>query len=431
MTPVEQTRLLTGLALCLAAQSLAASSASDWPQFLGPDRNATVENAKGLAKSWPMEGPRVLWEKPLGRGFGGASVYGDSVFVLDRDDSAGAAKDMVLRLKLSDGQEVWRFEHEAAGKYSVPGARCTPATDGKLVFAIGPFGQFYALKAADGKLAWQAHLLDDWDGTLPKNWAVSTSPLLTSKYVVVSPWGKKAALVAYTKTSGKVRWKTPNTSDAVLDYTSPVPMKLGRKRTIVAVGKDGRTSYTMGVDERTGARLWEYDGYGCSIQIPSPVVLGKGVIMLTGGYKAGSVMIQVTRRGGGYHVQELWRDREIGSTLAQPVLHKGHIYLNKGFKSEAQGLLCMTPDHDLKWDTGEAPSFDRGPILLVGDLLYAVDGKGGDLVMVDPSPKGYEELARAKVLRGPQAWAPMAYSNGRLLVRDQRKLVCVDVTAAK
>jgi hypothetical protein len=41
--------------------------ASEWPQYLGPDRNA-VSNEKGLLRSWPEDGPKVLWTVTLGEG---------------------------------------------------------------------------------------------------------------------------------------------------------------------------------------------------------------------------------------------------------------------------------------------------------------------------------------------------------------------------
>jgi hypothetical protein len=69
-----------------------------------------------------------------------------------------------------------------------------PATDGKLVFAIGPMGDLYAVNFSDGKQAWTAHLLRDWDAASPM-WGVATSPLLLGDLVVVSPWGAKASLV--------------------------------------------------------------------------------------------------------------------------------------------------------------------------------------------------------------------------------------------
>ena len=58
------------------------SNAADWPQYLGPNRNATSSET-GLLRSWPKSGPKVLWTVPLGPGYGGAAVSEGKVYVLD------------------------------------------------------------------------------------------------------------------------------------------------------------------------------------------------------------------------------------------------------------------------------------------------------------------------------------------------------------
>jgi outer membrane protein assembly factor BamB len=39
---------------------VAGSILADWPQYLGPNRNGTSDQ-KGLLRSWPENGPEVLW----------------------------------------------------------------------------------------------------------------------------------------------------------------------------------------------------------------------------------------------------------------------------------------------------------------------------------------------------------------------------------
>ena len=407
-------------ALALVLYAVTPAVAADWPQFLGPDRNAVATDEKCLPRSWPESGPKVLWQVPTGEGFGGACVYADSVLLLDRETGK---KDILRRLRLADGEEVWRFEYDAPGALSYPGSRSTPATDGDLVFSIGPHGHVLAAKFADGSVVWRAHLLDDWDAKRP-DWGVAMSPLLLDDKVIVSPWGGKAALVAYNKTDGKVVWRTPNAAGTALAYTSPTLMKLDGRTMIVATGNG---SYTIGVDAETGKQLWFYDGYRCDIQIASPIILSDGRVLLTGGYGAGSAMFTVEARGEDFAVTELWKTKAFGSALNQPVIYDGHIFLNVGFKESVHGLACATTDGELKWETGQSPSFDMGSILLADGLIFAVNGADGDLVIIGPNPNAYTELARARVLAGQKIWAPMALSNGKLLLRDHTKLMCLDL----
>ena len=74
---------------------------ADWPQYLGPNRNATSDE-KGLLRSWPAEGPKVLWRIDLGPGYGGAAVSDSKVYLLDRIRSK---KDVLRCLDLDTGRE--------------------------------------------------------------------------------------------------------------------------------------------------------------------------------------------------------------------------------------------------------------------------------------------------------------------------------------
>jgi len=116
--------------ICTSAMAAAGEAAGDWPQFLGPDRNGIAVEALDLPRSWPAGGPTILWKIPVGPGYGGAAIYGDSVLILDRENEA---QDVLRRISLANGSEVWRFSYDAPGGYVWPGSRTTPATDGTLV----------------------------------------------------------------------------------------------------------------------------------------------------------------------------------------------------------------------------------------------------------------------------------------------------------
>lgn len=86
---------------------------SNWNQYLGPDRNA-VSKEVGIMRSWPEEGPEKLWEVKLGPGYGGASIFGDEVFVLDRVDEKW---DILRCLDLSTGKKNGILNTMLKGKY--------------------------------------------------------------------------------------------------------------------------------------------------------------------------------------------------------------------------------------------------------------------------------------------------------------------------
>jgi hypothetical protein len=63
-------------------------------------------------------------------------------------------------------------------------------------------------------------------------------------------------------------------------------------------------------------------------------------------------------------------------------------------------------------------------------LIYVIQGGNGELCMAEASPAGYKELGRVPMLTQPEPWAPLAYKDGKLVVRDMHKMFCLDVTAA-
>ena len=81
---------MNNLTLCALSWAVLISTAlaDDWPQFLGPHRNSTSDE-KGILRSWPEQGPEVLWTVPVGRGYGGPAIKDGKVYLLDRDDAVG------------------------------------------------------------------------------------------------------------------------------------------------------------------------------------------------------------------------------------------------------------------------------------------------------------------------------------------------------
>jgi outer membrane protein assembly factor BamB len=419
----------------IAAFGMAAcAAAADWPQFLGPDRDGVAHESPSLARAWPATGPKILWQQPVGAGYGGAAICGDSVFLLDRDGDAG---DVLRRFNLADGNEVWRYAYAAEGKCDHGGSRPTPASDGNMVFSIGPFGQISAVKFSDGSLVWKANLLADWDAQRP-GWAVSTSPLLYGDWVIVMPWGKKAALVAYEKATGKVAWTTPNPKGVNEEYESPIPMKFDGKDMILATGLQG---YLIGVDAKTGVQLWEHEVYpkGGKMwwHIPSPLPIGDGRIFMTAGYGRGAAVLKLDammsipeKPVAPFKVTEVWRNNCMGSKCAQALLYGGYLYGNSS--DVGGGLRCVTLDGQVKWDSkGQGRTFDLGNLIIADGLIFIMVGRTGELVMAEASPDGYKELGHAGFLTAGEDWAPLAFKDGKLVLRDQHSLVCLDLTAGK
>ncbi len=146
-------------------------------------------------------------------------------------------------------------------------------------------------------------------------------------------------------------------------------------------------------------------------------------------------MIQLRREGERFTVRELFRTDACGSQIQQPLFYQGHLYVNSNSNEREDGMMCLTLDGNILWQTRDksqaffSTTFERGPLMLADNLILNLDGKRGDLYLIEPSPEGYKELAKAHVLDGRSLWSPMALSRGRLLVRSDEQLKCLDVKA--
>ncbi len=152
--------IMTALMACVGS-----ALANDWPQFMGLNGDGT-SSEKGLLRSWPSEGPKVLWTIPVGKGYGGAAIRDGKVYILDR---VAQAQDKLRCLDLVSGKEEWNFAYEAPGAIKNEGSRSTPSVTDKLVFIIGPFGDFHCLDKATHQVIWKKNIVKEFGAKLP-NW---------------------------------------------------------------------------------------------------------------------------------------------------------------------------------------------------------------------------------------------------------------------
>jgi outer membrane protein assembly factor BamB len=140
--------------------SIATAYTADWPGYQGPRRDGT-STEKGLLRSWPKEGPKVLWTVPLGRGFAGPAVSRGKVYLLDRDDKVG---DILRVYDFATGKELWNFAYDAPGTFEFPGSRSTPTVDGTIVYIAGPLGDLHAIDINTHKPLWRKSIWKDFGG---------------------------------------------------------------------------------------------------------------------------------------------------------------------------------------------------------------------------------------------------------------------------
>ncbi len=246
-------------------------------------------------------------------------------------------------------------------------------------------------------------------------------------------------------------WKTANLGNET--YVSPAVVKIDGKDHIVMVisstnpfgrpDKAKTPGNIVGIEPLTGKILWNFSGWNCHISVPSAVDAGSNKVLVVGGYELGALMIEVKKQAdGSYLPTEVFRTEEFGDQTKPPLLHQGYFYAQHANNSRKDGLVCMRMDGKIMWKTKREPGFDKGSMILADGLILATDG-AKNLYLIEPDTAGFKSLAKAELLGadntgdqnsiaarigGPtQNWAPIALADGKLLIRDKSRLMCVKV----
>ena len=227
--------------------------------------------------------------------------------------------------------------------------------------------------------------------------------------------------MAVQLTDGSVIWRTPNPDDWKMTHSSIMPAECAGQPQYIYCANKG----VVGVSAKDGTLLWRTSDWKISIAtVPSPCVIDASRVFLTGGYNAGSIMLELKAGEEGIQPETLYRlnAEAFGATQQSPVVFENHLY---GIRADGR-LVCLSLDGKVEWDSGPTETFGLGPLLLADGLIYAMDGSGL-LRLVKATSARYEPLAQAQVLQGHESWGPMALAGTRLLVRDFTQLACLEV----
>jgi outer membrane protein assembly factor BamB len=406
------------LSLFLAVALSGATFGSDWPQFRGPNRDA-VSNETGLLKSWPEEGPRVLWTLDVAQGYSAAAIHDGRVFFNDYDEAA--SEWLVRSVDLETGDELWRFREARRIRPNHGITRTVPAVDGKRVFSLDPKSVLHALDAETGEELWRKNLVEVYGTKIPP-WYNGQCPLLDGDRLIISTGGS-ALMVALEPATGEEIWRTPNPEGWPMSHSSVMPATLGGTRQYLYNNLFG----TVGVAAADGRLLWHHPFKFNVAVAPAPLALDGDRVLITAGYDSGGAILRVSSSGDSWKAEEavplppsLWN-----SEIHTPILHDGHIFSIGRLK---RGLLTVLDDEGrIVWTSEGQSSFEMGGYLLADGMLFILEGKTGMLRLVEASTEGYRELARTQVLSGHDVWGPPALADGKLVIRDMRQMVCLDV----
>jgi outer membrane protein assembly factor BamB len=413
------TRTLPVLTACLILTLPAL--AADWPQWQGPDRN-NVSKETGLLKSWPKEGPKLLWTyEDTGAGYSGPSIVGDRLHILGESDKA----DFVCALDVKNGTKLW------ASDYAPPfsqdrgnGPRSSPTVDGDVLYAIGGQGDLVCVATADGKILWQKNLRKDLGGDMMSGWGYSESPLVDGDKLICTPGGKQGTLAALDKKTGDILWRSKDVTDKA-GYSSIIAVEVGGIRQYVQQTGQG----VIGVAAKDGKLLWRHPRPEFKTAIIPTPIFHDNLVYVTDGYGLGCDQLKLTPDDSGGVKAERSYDKSVLKTVDNKhggvVLVGDYIY---GWTDSGNKWVCQEfKTGKIVWESKE---LGRGSITCADGHLYCYSESDGTAMLIDASPDGWKEHGRFKIPRTKKPgsiWTHPVVANGRLYLRDQNLLYCYDV----
>ncbi len=409
----------TLIILVLLTTSLSALF-SQLYEWRGPDRSG-IYNETGLLKKWPQGGPKLLWEyEASGFGYSQPLVTDDAVYITGRKDKS----DVLTALTL-DGKKKWEIAYGNAWTANHDGSRCTPTYYKGNLFLISGSGDIVCV-SSDGKIKWTKNHYVLYDSK-PIMFGISESPLVIDNMVIASPGGKKASVVAFSISDGKVLWEAAPFAEEGPMYINPKLVEHGGKKMIVSV----MGQHIFAVDSKDGKILWTIDyaavnaGTGRVMKNHAITPLYKdGYILIANGYSWVSLKLKLS--ADGTSVETVWENRNFDPQHGGVVLLGNYIYGSTHTNKPVDSWTCVD------WTTGKTlwteKWISRGSMISADGMLYLYEEKSGNVALVNPNPAKLDIVSEFQITKGSGPfWAHPSISKGKLYIRHGDALMVYQI----
>ena len=387
----------------------------EWPQWGGPDRSFVVA-ARELADTWPTEGPRRLWQRPLGDGYSAIVTDGRTLYTLFRDGTA----DVAIALDAATGTTVWEARYEApfvetCSERLGPVPRAAPLITGNRLIATSAGGMMTGFDRQTGRKLWSVTLVAP-DSDSVRSCGYSSSPLSFGDMVITTAGGRGRAVIAVDAATGKTVWQSQDFQNG---YSSPLLVDLDGQPEVV-VFTYGEVS---GLNPKTGALEWTVaHASDQGVNVATPVWGSDHLLFVSSAYNGGSRVLRLTRRQGSVNVEEVWANRRVRVHFGNAVRLGNRIYASNGDFGAAPFAAIDIATGDMAW---RDRSVSRATIIGVGNKLLILD-EDGTLALATPGDAGLVIHAKASIL-GARAWTAPTLSGTTLYLRDLKQIVALEL----
>ena len=406
--------------------------ADSWPQWGGPGRDFKAVPAGRIATSWPSDGPRELWSRPLGEGDSAIASDGAALVTMyrpikglmtilaERVWSPGTSPEAIIALDAASGRTLWEHAYDAPilrrmnVEYGT-GPHATPLIVGETVYAVGSTGRMHALDKKTGRVLWAHDLYGEMGGAVQSR-GYSCSPMAYGSTVIVTVGGPGQALVAFDQKTGAIAWKN---GDVDPSPSSPRLIRVDGQEQVVLFHADG----VAGFDPVSGATLWNHahkTDYGLNISMPSWG--DDNLMVISSAYSGGSRGLRLAQAGGKTTVQELWASSRLRVHFGSIIRLGDRVYASSGDFGPAFVTATDVRTGAIAW---QERGFGRAGLVAIAEKLLLLD-EDGVLALATPGPAGLTVHAKADVL-ATRAWTVPTVVGTRVYLRDRAVIKALDI----
>lgn len=407
------TGLITSLWLLLFL-FVSVQSQSEWPQWGGPTRNF-ISPSKGLAASWPANGPKQLWSRPLGHGHSAIVVDGNTLYTM----YSQGEQESVIALAAGTGKTIWEHKYDAptAGINFEEGLgpHSTPLLVGNMLYTVGAIGKLHALDKKTGKVVWSHDLWKDFGGRKMDR-GYSCSPLAYKNMIILTLGGQGQTLIAFNQKDGTVVWKN-QTLD--MSPSSPIIINVGGQDQLVTfLGKA-----ITGVDPNNGELLWSHPHVtNWGLNISTPIWGNDNLLFVSSAYSGGSRLLKLQQSGGKTTVTELWFNNRMRVHHGTAIRIGDYVYGSSGDFGPAFFAGVNVKTGEIAF---QDRSFPKANFVLADGKLIILD-EDGNLALATVSPAGLKVISKVSVLKN-LAWTVPTLVGTKLYVRDRQTIAALDL----
>ncbi len=416
--PSIAVKLCCAILLCCTARG--ASLAADWPQWLGAKRDgATTETVR----PW-TDTPKVVWRHEVGNGYSSPIVADGIVYLHARAQRKDQEAEEVLAFDASSGERVWQdtYSRETYRSALGTGPRATPTVAAGKLYTFGITGVLSCYDAKTGKRLWQTNPYEAYKCPLPR-FGVCSSPVVAAGRVVTPIGGAGTAVLAHDAESGKLAWQA---LDEPAGSASPTIWTVGEGTESQTVFVVQTTLRILGMTASEGQVLWEhplvFQPTGVS---PTPFLTGRSLICTTP--DVGTLAMELPSTTSGVP-KVAWQKADATSYFSTGTVGPGGTVL---VITNQQAPLPRADLRSFDVATGEQMWRKDGlgyyhfATIATGDGKLLLVNDGGTLLLAEVAREGFKELAKSKVCSG--SLCNPALSNGRLYLRDDKELICLQL----